>query len=103
MEPTSIILAGEVTDWIDDQTNWLAGALPVIFLTVVFAFGVYLMVVTRGGIRKLILFGIGAAVVYMVLTNVDAIGGMFSTELDPNGAPAPGSQHVVVADDDRVV
>ena len=88
MEPTPIVLAGEVTDWIDDTTSWLAGALPVIFLTVVMAFGVYLMIVTRGGIRKLILFGIGAAVVYMVLTNVANIGGMFGTEL---GAPAPAS------------
>lgn len=87
MDPTTIVLAGDITDWIDDQTNWLSGALPAIFLTVVMAFGVYLMVVTRGGIRKLIVFGIGAAVVYMVLTNVAFIGSMFGTEL---GAPAPG-------------
>ena len=101
MQPTSLIWAadGKVTGWIDDKTNWMAGALPVIFVTVVFAFGVYMLIITRGGIRKLIGFGIGAAVVYMVLTNVAAIGGMFRSEL---GAPVLGGIPAVVTPVDRI-
>lgn len=94
MEP--IILAGDITNWIDDTTAWLSNTLPVLFLAVVVAIGLYLLVVTRGGIRKVLVFGVGAAVVFMVLTNVDNIADMFGTEL---GAPAPGRPPVVVVTD----
>lgn len=99
MEP--IILAGDITDWIDDTTSWAAGTLPVIFLTVVMLFGVWLLIVTRGGIRKLLVFGLGAAAVYMVLTNVDSIADMFGTEL--KSAPAPGQRAAVVVTTDQVI
>ncbi len=87
------VLAGDITTWIDDKTNWFGTALPAIFLVVVVGIGVWLLVVTRS-IRKTLLFGIGAAVVYMTLTNVDAIGDKFGSEID--GAPArPG---IIAAD-----
>lgn len=92
---TSVVLAGDITDWIDSTTSWVAATVPVVFLTVVFVFGVWLMVVTRGGIRKLVLFAVGAALVYMLLTNVDALGGMFSSELRSSGAPASPALTVV--------
>jgi uncharacterized protein YqgC (DUF456 family) len=85
--PTDVVLAGDITNWVDNTTSWFSTTLPFIFLTLVFGFGVWLLIVTRGGIRKLIVFAIGAAVVYMLLTNVDALANMFGTEVV--GAPAP--------------
>ena len=97
----SLILAGDITNWIDDTTAWASGTLPFIFLTVVMLFGVWLLIVTRGGIRMLLVFGLGAAAVYMVLTNVDSIANMFGTEL--KGAPAPGQRPAVVITTDQVI
>jgi hypothetical protein len=93
VEPTDVVLAGDITNWIDDTTTWFSTTLPFIFLTLVFGFGVWLLIMTRGGIRKLIVFAIGAAVVYMLLTNVDALATMFGTEVV--GAPALDHHRVV--------
>ncbi|GAB1646803.1 hypothetical protein [Krasilnikovia sp. MM14-A1259] len=87
MEP--VVLAGDITNWVDNTTNWLSTTIPVVFLTLVFGFGVWMLIMTRGAIRKLIVFAIGAAVVYMLLTNVDALARMFGTEVVGAPAPAP--------------
>jgi len=92
VQPTDVVLAGDITNWVDNTTTWFSTTLPFIFLTAVFGFGLWLLIITRGGIRKLIVFAIGAAVVYMLLTNVDALANMFGTEVV--GAPAT---HLVAA------
>ncbi|WP_430787123.1 hypothetical protein [Actinoplanes sp. G11-F43] len=79
MEP-SVVLAGDITNRIDSLFNWADEQLPFFFLTLVVGFGVWLLIVTRGGIRKLVVFAIGAAFVYMLLTNVDVFGDMFESE-----------------------
>ena len=82
-----LVLAGDIRNWVTNTTDWFSTTLPIVFLTLVLGFGIWLLIVTRGGIRKLVVFAIGAAIVYMLLTNVDSLADMFSTEVV--GAPAP--------------
>lgn len=90
MEPT-VVLAGDITNRIDSLFGWADEQLPFFFLTLVIGFGVWLLVVTRGGIRKLVVFAIGAAFVYMLLTNVDVFGDMFESEFATQRALGPHS------------
>ena len=87
MRTAPLVLAGDITGWIDSKAGWLGSTLPTLFLIGIFALGVWMLIVTRGMIRKLIVFGLGAAIVYMILTNVPTIARKFGTEL--NSAPAP--------------
>lgn len=69
-------------DWITRWTEFLDGALPAIFLVVVLLVGCVMIFMRRGyWPRKTILFGIGAAVAYLILTNVTNMAGLFQQEL----------------------
>jgi hypothetical protein len=88
------VLAGDITGWITSNVNWLSGILPVIFLVGVFGIGVWLLIATRGMFRKLFVFVIGAAIIYMLLTRIPAIADKFGTEVTkPGGLPAPTVVH----------
>lgn len=70
-----------IQDWLD----FLEGVLPVAFLVIVILVGIVLIVRSRGGLQKAIVFGIGAALVFLILTNVEAVSGLFGEELRIDG------------------
>jgi len=99
-DDTPAYLAGDITTWIDDKATWVETTAPWLFLIVVSVIAIILMIRTQGMIRKLIVFLLGAAVVYMILVNIPAIADMFGTEIindDGAGSMAPPA---VVLDDD---
>ena len=67
--------------WIEGWVDFLSTTLPVIFLVVVVLVGTILIVKSKGGLQKAIIFGIGAALVFLILTNVEAISDLFGEEL----------------------
>lgn len=67
--------------WIEDWVDFLTTTLPLIFLVVVVLVGTILIVKSKGGLQKAIIFGIGAALVFLILTNVEAISNLFGEEL----------------------
>lgn len=70
-----------VRDWIGELTSDLAALLPVIFLVIVLLVGTILIVKTKGGLQKAIVFGLGAALVFLILTNVESVAAIFQGEL----------------------
>lgn len=67
--------------WIQGWIDFLEETLPVAFLVVVILVGTVLIVRSRGGLQKAIVFGIGAALVFLILTNVEALSNLFGEEL----------------------
>jgi hypothetical protein len=68
-------------NWIQGWVDFLEDTLPLIFLVVVVLVGIILIVKSKGGQQKAIIFGIGAALVFLILTNVEAISDLFGEEL----------------------
>jgi hypothetical protein len=71
--------------WIEDWVGFLQNTLPLIFLVIVILVGTILIVRSRGGLQKAIIFGIGAALVFLILTNVEAVSNLFGEELPIGG------------------
>jgi hypothetical protein len=71
--------------WIEDWVGFLQNTLPLIFLVIVVLVGTILIVRARGGLQKAIVFGIGAALVFLILTNVEAVSNLFGEELPIGG------------------
>lgn len=72
--------------WITDWSQFLTDTLPLVFLVVVLAAGTVMVVKRNGGLpRKTIAFGLGAALVYLLLTRVPEVAEWFRAEL-----PLPG-------------
>ncbi|QSB14913.1 hypothetical protein JQS43_00510 [Natronosporangium hydrolyticum] len=67
--------------WIVGWVDFLSSTLPIIFLVLVVLVGTILIVKSKGGLQKAIIFGIGAALVFLVLTNVESIADFFGEEL----------------------
>lgn len=85
-EPTGIPLGqetptGSITGWFNDILSWFQGTLPVVFLVIVIGIGITLIVQTKGGLKKAVVFGIGAALVYLILTNIEGFSAIFESEL----------------------
>jgi type IV secretory pathway VirB2 component (pilin) len=72
---------GSITGWFNDLLSWFQGTLPVVFLVIVVAVGIVLIVQAKGGLKKAVVFGIGAALVYLILTNVESFSSLFESEL----------------------
>lgn len=70
-----------VRDWVTGLVDFFENTLPVVFLVVVLLVGTILIVKSKGGLQKAIIFGIGAALVFLLLTNVESIAELFSGEL----------------------
>ena len=77
-----------VRGWIAGWTEFFTDTLPTVFVVVVIAFGLIVMVrrgdkkkQVRGGMGAAIAFALAAALVYLLLTNVDDIAGLFRDEL----------------------
>lgn len=71
--------------WIQQWVDFLEETLPLIFLVVVILVGTILIVKSKGGLQKAIIFGIGAALVFLILTNVEAFSELFGDELPVEG------------------
>lgn len=71
--------------WIQGWIDFLDGTLPMVFLVVVVLVGTILIVRSKGGLQKAVIFGLGAALVYLILTNVDAVSELFREELPLDG------------------
>lgn len=67
--------------WIDDWLAFLSDRLPLVFVVVAILVGIVLIVKAQGGIGKLIAFGLGAALVFLLLTNLEAVADLFGEEL----------------------
>lgn len=67
--------------WIEGWLDFLGETLPMVFLVVVILVGTVLIVRSRGGLQRAIVFGIGAALVFLILTNVEALSNLFGEEL----------------------
>jgi hypothetical protein len=71
--------------WIKGWLKFLDDTLPVLFVVIVILVGTILIVKSRGGLQKALIFGIGAAVVFLILTNVEAVSKLFEQELPIGG------------------
>lgn len=67
--------------WIRDWVDFLAEMLPLIIPVVVILVGILLIIRAKSGIAQVIVFGIGAAVVFMLLTNLESVADFFQNEL----------------------
>lgn len=67
--------------WIEEWVAFLSGILPLVFLVVVLVVGTILIARASGSILKVIGFGIGAALVFLLLTNLEAVAELFGDEL----------------------
>jgi type IV secretory pathway VirB2 component (pilin) len=80
-EPRYLAQESPTQSWIQDWVDFLSGTLPLIFLVVVILIAILLIVRARGGLQKAIVFGIGAALVFLIITNVESIADLFGEEL----------------------
>jgi type IV secretory pathway VirB2 component (pilin) len=80
-QPPYVAQESPTQSWIQDWVDFLSSTLPLIFLVVVVLVGILLIVRSKGGLQKAIIFGIGAALVFLILTNVEAISDLFGEEL----------------------
>ena len=77
-QPQPTPLQGWITGW----TEFLATTAPLVFLVAVIAYGSWRIIMRRGGWPwKTMVFGLGAALVFLLLTNVEAVAELFWREL----------------------
>jgi ABC-type bacteriocin/lantibiotic exporter with double-glycine peptidase domain len=67
--------------WIRDWVDFLTEMLPLILPVVVILVGIVLIFKAKSGIGQVIVFGIGAALVFLLLTNLEAVADFFGNEL----------------------
>ena len=79
--PSHLAQDSPTQTWIQGWVDFLEATLPLIFLVVVVLVGTILIVKSKGGLQKAIVFGIGAALVFLILTNIEAISDLFGEEL----------------------
>jgi hypothetical protein len=75
--------------WFSSWLDYLSANLPAIFIVVAVLVGILLL--AKGGIKQMLVFAIGAALAFLLLTNLEAVAELFSNELPlpPDGAPGP--------------
>jgi ABC-type bacteriocin/lantibiotic exporter with double-glycine peptidase domain len=77
--------------WIRDWVDFLTEMLPLILPVVVILIGIVLIFKAKSGIGQVIIFGIGAALVFLLLTNLETVANFFGNEL-PFEEELPSSQ-----------
>lgn len=65
--------------WFDGWLGYLDANLPTVFIVVVVAVGI--LVLIRGGIKQAVLFAIGAALVLLLLLNLESVASFLRDEL----------------------
>jgi ABC-type bacteriocin/lantibiotic exporter with double-glycine peptidase domain len=73
--------------WIRDWVDFLQEMLPLILPVVVILVGIILIFKAKSGIAQVIGFAIGAALVFLLLTNLEGVADFFQNEL-PIEAPS---------------
>lgn len=83
---------GPIRSWLVDLAGWASATLPRVFLLVVLVVGAIIMIRKGnkkkgipGGVAAAVAFGLGAALVLLLLRNVPAVADLFGREL-----PRPG-------------
>lgn len=75
--------------WIRDWVAFLTEMLPLILPVVVILVAILLIFRSKSGIGQVIGFGLGAAMVFLLLTNLESVAEFFRNEL-PIEAPPNG-------------
>lgn len=71
-----------IQSWITSWTEFLSTTAPMIFLVAVIAYGSWRIIMRGGGWPwKTMVFVLGAALVYLLLTNVEEVAESFQREL----------------------
>ncbi|QSB13426.1 hypothetical protein JQS43_17655 [Natronosporangium hydrolyticum] len=74
-------------NWLSNWLAWLSDNLPMIFIVVAVLTGI--LVLAKGGVKQVLIFAIGAALAFLLLTNLEAIADFFSDELPIDAPPGP--------------
>jgi hypothetical protein len=77
--------------WIRDWVDFLQEMLPLILPVVVILVAILLIFRAKSGIAQVIGFAIGAAMVFLLLTNLEGVADFFQNEL-PLESPASSGQ-----------
>jgi hypothetical protein len=78
-----VVLAGDITDWIDAKRVWAEGTLQALIIVAGLAIILMLLIKTRGSIARMVVVALGIAIVYYLATHISDISGMFGTEFGP--------------------
>jgi hypothetical protein len=81
LTPLPLAQDSPTQSWLRGWLDFFDSTLPMVFLVVVLLVGTVLIIRSRGGLQKAIIFGVGAALVFLILTNVDAVAEFFRREL----------------------
>lgn len=73
--------------WVDGWLAYLSDNLPAVFLVVAVVVGIVLLV--KAGIKQTVLFAVGAALAFLLLTNLERTADFFEDELPMPPAEAP--------------
>lgn len=75
--------------WVSNWLAYLSDNLSVIFLVVAVLAGIIVLV--KGGIKQVVMFAVGAALAFLLLTNLEDVAQFLRNELplDSEGVPAP--------------
>lgn len=68
-------------NWIVAWVNFLSDILPAIFIVSVLLVGITLIFKAQGAFLKVIMFGVAAGLMFLFLTNVEAVSNFFRNEL----------------------
>lgn len=74
--------------WIRDWVDFLTEMLPLILPVVVILIGIVLIFKAKSGIGQVIIFAIGAALVFLLLTNLESVANFFGNELPIEELPS---------------
>ena len=74
-------------NWVDGWLAYLSDNLPAVFIVVAVVVGILLLV--KSGIEQTVLFAVGAALAFLLLTNLESTAEFFEDELPVPPAEAP--------------
>lgn len=85
---TPLAQGSPLRTWVDGWLDYLSDHLPTIFIVVAVLVGILLLV--RSGIKQTVLFAVGAALAFLLLTNLEETAAFFEEELPlPPGSSVP--------------
>lgn len=84
--PPTVAQETPLQTWVNGWLAYLSENLPVAFLVVAVLVGILLLI--RGGVKQTVMFAIGAALAFLVLTNLESFAAFFGEELPLPDSPA---------------
>jgi hypothetical protein len=79
--PMNLAQETPAQNWIVAWVNFLSDILPAIFIVSVLLVGITLIFKAQGAFLKVIMFGVAAGLMFLFLTNVEAVSNFFRNEL----------------------